>query len=189
VRRTLFAAALAAGVFAACGDSGDSGNGTSTDDLPATTTTTIDITPRVKTYLVTDRTHVQGPVDYPQQPPVGGNHAAIWQNCGFYTMPVPSERAVHAMEHGAVWITYRPDLPEAQVRALRPFAPANPYVLVSPWPDSSLPAPVVASAWGVQLTADSTSDPAIAAFVEEFANGPQTPEKGAPCSGGTNSTS
>ncbi|HET9972943.1 MAG TPA: DUF3105 domain-containing protein [Streptosporangiaceae bacterium] len=36
-------------------------------------------------------------------------------NCGIYDQPVPNERAVHNMEHGAIWITYQPSLPQAQV--------------------------------------------------------------------------
>ena len=41
----------------------------------------------------------------------------------------------------------------------------------------------MASAWGLQLKADSAADPAVAAFVQAYANGPQSPEPGAPCTG------
>ena len=65
--------------------------------------------------------HVAGPVTYAVTPPIGGPHNAIWMNAGVYTAPVPTERAVHNLEHGAVWITYRPDLPAAQVAQLVSF--------------------------------------------------------------------
>lgn len=172
-------AALAAVVLAACAGDSSSGEG----DTPLPTTTTVDISGRLKTSLVTGRGHVPGGVAYPQVPPVGGDHAPAWQNCGFYAEPVPTERAVHSLEHGAVWITYRPDLPGDQIRVLRALAGGNPYVLVSPWADPPLPAPVVASAWGVQLGADNAADPGVAAFVARFANGPQSPEPGAACRG------
>ncbi|MPZ29305.1 MAG: DUF3105 domain-containing protein, partial [Micromonosporaceae bacterium] len=45
-------------------------------------------------------------------------------------------------------------------------------------------APVVASAWGKQLPLDSADDPRLKEFVRTFAQGPQTPEPGAPCTGG-----
>ena len=129
------------------------------------------------------RNHVQTPVEYPQTPPVGGDHAPVWQNCGVYPQPITTGLGVHAMEHGAVWITYRADLPAAEVAKLTAAASGQPYVLVSPWADE-LPAPVVASAWGRQLRLESASDPRLTQFVRAFEQGPQTPEPGAPCTGG-----
>jgi hypothetical protein len=134
------------------------------------------------------RDHVTGPQDYPQVPPVGGAHSATWENCGVYDTPVPKEMAVHSMEHGAVWITYRPDLPADQVQQLRDLARGKSYVLLSPWTDTPpLPAPVVASAWGLQVKVDSASDDRLAQFIRNYANGTQTPEPGAVCSGGAGS--
>ena len=104
----------------------------------------------------------------------------MWQNCGFYSQPIPSERAVHSMEHGAAWITFRPDLDDADVRRLRDLAGV--YVLVSPF--ENLPNPVVANAWGRQLRLDSVSDPRLESFIRAFRQGPQTPEPGARCTGG-----
>jgi hypothetical protein len=71
----------------------------------------------VQTFSDLSRSHVTGQVNYPQTPPVGGDHNPVWLNCGVYTSPVASENAVHSMEHGAVWITYQPTLPAAEVAA------------------------------------------------------------------------
>lgn len=131
------------------------------------------------------RDHVTDPVTYEQTPPVGGPHFAAWQNCGYYPSPVRNEHAVHSLEHGAVWITYHPDLPADQVAILRDKAEQS-YVLVSPYPD--LPSPVVASAWGVQLPMESASDDALDAFLRQYRQGPQTPEPGAACTGGISVT-
>lgn len=132
----------------------------------------------VQTFRDLSQGHVPGPVTYPQTPPVGGEHADQWLNCGLYREPVASENAVHSMEHGAVWITYGDDVdPET----LRGFAERE-HVLISPF--EGLPSPIVASAWGVQLALDDPDDPRLELFVETFASGPQTPEPGAPCNGG-----
>jgi hypothetical protein len=32
--------------------------------------------------------HVNGPIEYEQGPPVGGDHNATRQNCGFYAEPI-----------------------------------------------------------------------------------------------------
>lgn len=139
-------------------------------------------------------THVSRPVTYSVTPPVGGNHNPTWLNCGIYDKPVPSEYAVHDMEHGAVWITYRPSLPQAQVAALRAFAerqsvlsgagqPGSRYIDLTPYP--GLPAPVVASSWGFQLRLASPSDPRLQQFVSKFrVSRTYTPEYGGECTGG-----
>ncbi len=126
--------------------------------------------------------HVEHAVDYPQVPPVGGPHAPIWQDCGFYDRPIADERGVHSLEHGAVWITYAPDLPAGQRDDLRRLAADHDHVLVSPYP--GLPSSVVASAWGRQLRLGSATDPRLERFIETYERGAQAPEAGAPCSGG-----
>jgi hypothetical protein len=137
----------------------------------------------VQTYKGLSRNHVEGTVKYAQNPPVGGNHNPVWLNCGIYTSPVPNENAVHDLEHGAVWITYQPNLAKSQVNTLTRLVTGQTYLDLSPYPGD--PAPVVASAWGVQLKLQSASDPRLAEFVKKYKQGAQTPEPGAPCTGGT----
>jgi hypothetical protein len=126
--------------------------------------------------------HTEGDVDYAQNPPAGGAHNPAWQNCGFYAEPVRNETAVHSLEHGAVWITHLPDLPQDEVERLRDLAQSNNYVLVSPYP--GLDSPVVASAWGKQLSLESADDPDLERFINAYSQGPQTPEPGATCTSG-----
>lgn len=137
----------------------------------------------ITTIEVPSRQHVYGSVDYAQEPPVGGPHAAVWQNCGFYSRPIITEQAVHSLEHGAVWITYRPNLARSQIDKLRVLAASDSHILASPWA-GVLPAPIVASAWGRQIPLKSAADPALAEFVRLYRAGLQTPEPGAPCTGG-----
>jgi hypothetical protein len=128
--------------------------------------------------------HTARRVNYPDlktTPPDGGNHNPYWYTCAVYTEPVVPEHAVHSLEHGAVWITYRPDLPADQVTTLTGLADGNAYVLLSPYPD--LEAPVTLQAWGRRLEAQSASDPQVAKFVSVYADGPQNREQGAGCSG------
>ncbi len=120
-------------------------------------------------------------MNYPQTPPVGGNHNAQWLNCGIYDQPVPNENAVHALEHGAVWVTYNPDLSAEDVQTLRDLMPSS-YIVLSPY--AGLDAPVVASAWGVQLKLDGVDDPRLKSFIDVYRQGSQTPEPGAACDGG-----
>jgi hypothetical protein len=139
--------------------------------------------------------HVDGPVQYAVTPPVGGPHNAEWMNCGVYDQPVPSERAVHNLEHGAIWITYQPSLPQSEVDQLRTFfahqtvltpiagQSSSRYMDLTPYP--GLPAPIVVSSWGYQLRLTSPTDPRLQQFVDKFRSSQQyTPEFGSPCTGG-----
>jgi hypothetical protein len=131
--------------------------------------------------------HVQDPAPSPRPtgdalPPVGGDHDPVWQNCGVYAQPVTTANAVHSLEHGAVWITYRPGITDDQLAALTDLAEGKTYMLLSPFED--LRSPVVLTAWGIQLELDDATDPRAAAFVEKYREGEQTPEPGAPCEGG-----
>jgi hypothetical protein len=138
--------------------------------------------PGVKSFENLSLQHNSGTIDYEQIPPVGGEHNPLWQNAGFYEQQVLEEQAVHTLEHGAVWITYRADLPEDQKEKLRRIVESQDCLLASPYP--SLPSPVVASAWGKQLRLKSVDDPKLQEFILAYRKGPQTPEPGAPCTGG-----
>ena len=162
--------------LAACGSDSGSTDSSTPSSFPGEPAGT-------QTYTGLARTHVDTRVDYPQTPPVGGPHNPVWQTCQFYDQPIHDETGVHSMEHGAVWITYSPDLPADQVAELQALEPSNDYLLISPHAD--LPSAVVATAWGKQLLLDSVDDPRLAQFVALFEHGPQTPEQGVPCQGGT----
>jgi hypothetical protein len=136
----------------------------------------------VTTFSDLSRDHQQGTVAYEQTPPVGGAHNPAWQNCGRYDQPIGSEYAVHSLEHGAVWITHQPELPADQIEQLRNLVRGRPYTLLSPYPN--LPAPIFASAWGVQMQVDNASDPRLGQFLTKYIQGSQTPEPGALCTGG-----
>jgi hypothetical protein len=128
--------------------------------------------------------HVWEKVSYKESPPVGGEHNNYWQQCDIYDKPVHPEHAVHSLEHGAIWITYRPDLPKDQVDKLKQVAESTgdrEYMLMSPF--EGLSAPIVASAWGNQHKFQKADDPKLPAFVKKYQNGPDTPEPGALCGG------
>ncbi|GAB3605250.1 DUF3105 domain-containing protein [Conyzicola nivalis] len=126
-------------------------------------------------------TAVDYEADYGMNPPAGGNHNQAWLNCGVYSEPQQNENAVHALEHGAVWVTYDPDaLSDEEVETLRDSIPST-YMLLTPYPD--LPAPVVASAWANQVQLDGVDDPRLGDFIEKFRQSPDAPEPGAACTG------
>lgn len=129
------------------------------------------------------RTHDNEAVIPPgERPPAGGVHHDEWLNCGIYREPVDAAKANHSLEHGAVWITYRPDVRPAQIEALERRVWAQSYLILSPYPTQR--SPIVLTAWGVQLEVDAADDPRIETFIEHYRLGPTAPESGGACSGG-----
>ncbi|MET7532081.1 DUF3105 domain-containing protein [Streptomyces goshikiensis] len=130
------------------------------------------------------RNHVETPVKYEMNPPVGGDHHPRWMNCNgdVYKNPVPEVNAVHSLEHGAVWVTYNEKAAKGDLDKLAETVGKTPYTLMSPVREQT--GAIMLSAWGKQLTVDSAADPRVAQFFTKYVQGPQTPEPGAACTNG-----
>jgi hypothetical protein len=131
--------------------------------------------------------HDWAPQTYPQSPPVGGKHSPVWQKCmgDIYDAPIPNEHAVHSLEHGAVWLTYRGDLNPDEVNTLKSKMKGKPFTLMSPV--DGLDHKVSLQAWGYQLKVDDVNDSRIDDFIGALAkNASLEPEAG--CSGGNTAT-
>ncbi|HEV2089048.1 MAG TPA: DUF3105 domain-containing protein [Cryptosporangiaceae bacterium] len=139
---------------------------------------------RQKNPGILTRTHATGRVNYPVTPPVGGDHSVYWQNCegDVYADLIPSEHAVHSLEHGAVWVTYRPDLPRDDVNRLEDRVRGRDYLFMSHYP--GLDRPISLQAWGYQLKVDSADDPDIDAFIQKYRRTASL-EPGATCGSGS----
>lgn len=132
------------------------------------------------------RNHVYGAVKYETTPPSYGNHNPNWQRCqgDVYDAQIANENAVHALEHGAVWITYDPaKINATQVNQLASsYVNGNDFTLMSPYPGQ--PSPISLQAWGFQLRLSSPTDPRIKQFLTDLRQN-ATLEPGTPCSSGS----
>jgi hypothetical protein len=130
-----------------------------------------------------DHSHVSGNITYDSSPPVGGNHSPYWADCSgtVYPNAIANENAVHMLEHGAVWITYKPGLAADQVATLAKQVTGVDRMAMSPYPD--LKTNISLQAWDYQLFVDSASDPRIKEFITALRFNPKTtPEPSATCS-------
>jgi hypothetical protein len=134
------------------------------------------------------RGHQEGDLQYTDLIPASGPHNSAWLNCGIYAEPVRRENVIHSMEHGAVWLAYQPDLPAEQVEYLRNLVKqerskqGESLIVLAPQP--GLDAPLVATAWRVQLKLDNVSDERLQLFLDRYQRGPFYPEPGASCTFG-----
>jgi hypothetical protein len=139
----------------------------------------------VKTFDHVGGEHTTDAVTYQQTPPAGGPHDPVWLDCGVYTQQVRNENAVHALEHGTVWVTYRPGLAAADVQSLQTALGTvkDKKTILSPYP--GLPAPVVVTVWNAQLDLKGAQDPRLATFLGFYGDGHTAPEAAmASCAGG-----
>src|SRR5690606_388113 len=111
--------------------------------------------------------HVTTSVDYSESPPVGGPHDGEWADCTgtVYDVDIRHENAVHGLEHGAVWVTYNPDLVTGDdIDTLSDLVDGVPYRMMSPY--AGLDSPISIQAWNHQLKVDSADDPRLEKFAD-----------------------
>lgn len=141
----------------------------------------------VKSYTYASGQHDDNFNAWTENPPVGGIHNNTWQKCQFYSAPIMTGKGVHSLEHGAVWITYSPDLPQDQIDKIKAVADGQDFILASPY--LGIPAPIVLSSWNHQLLLQSFDQKTVDQFIKVFKHSQQyTPEYGANCATGDTST-
>jgi uncharacterized protein DUF3105 len=137
---------------------------------------------------IASRIHVPicTPVDYPTNPPCGGNHWPVWAAYREYTTQVPREMYVHDLEHGAVVLLYRCQEPcpnvvsalHAQMNdiddplCLTAGEGVNARLVLTP--DPLLATPIAATAWGATYVATCIDPPSLKAFIlSAYGKGPE----------------
>jgi hypothetical protein len=195
VRSAVLAALAAASLLAACtSTTGGSGTAASSSSVASSGSASVApgelpaaaAIPGVRYHPEPDRTHATGVVRYDTSPPVGGRHSAYWADCTgtVYPQAIANENAVHMLEHGAVWVTYREGLDPAKVATLTSLVAGVDHTALSPYP--GLMTNISLQSWGYQLFVDDPADPRIAAFLTLLRGNPATaPEPGASCSNPT----
>ncbi len=64
-------------------------------------------------------------------PPVSGPHWPDPQRDGIYDKELPEEGVVHSLEHGRIWISYKPSISQGTKDRLIELARKNTYLVVS----------------------------------------------------------
>lgn len=111
---------------------------------------------------------------YKSNPPTSGPHWLGTVGAGIKNEPVPDELVLHSMEHGAVVLWYREDLPESDVGKIKSaFQNASGKKIMLPRKD--LDVPVALTSWGYLLKLETIDEEKIKEFIET--NNDRAPEK------------
>ena len=139
--------------------------------------------------MVKGSQHQSGKVTYKVSPPVAGPHNPVWQTCmgNVYDAPIANEHAVHSLEHGAIWITYRPGLAADQVKTLASKVQGREKMLMSPY-SGPLDKNISLQAWGYQLKVDAADDARIDEFIKALRVNASIEGPTAACDGGVTAT-
>ena len=136
---------------------------------------TVSLEGKMEEFAIEGRNHVPAgtKVDYQTNPPTSGNHLAQPENWGIYGKEIDDKAAVHGLEHGGIWISYK-DISEAEITTLEAIGKANPQsVIVSPRPANVNKIAVVS--WGKMMRLESADKALIQKYIDTYKN--QSPEK------------
>ena len=129
----------------------------------------------IEQFPVESASHVQGGVDYPNRPPVGGDHDPCWAPYGIHETELNDENWVHNLEHGAVVFLYKcPEGCEDERAVLESVAASvtPDTTLVTPY--SLMTSRVAAVSWAWRLTMGCADEAQLLDFYESHVG--QAPE-------------
>ncbi|MDZ7587303.1 MAG: DUF3105 domain-containing protein [Patescibacteria group bacterium] len=138
-------------------------------------TATVSLNGRVEEFSIEGRNHVPSgtKVDYKTNPPTSGEHLAEAENWGVYSKEIDDKAAVHGLEHGGIWISYK-DLDEESRKILEQVGKNNPLsVIVSPRMANDDKIAIVS--WGKMMRLQTADTALIQQYIETYKN--QAPEK------------
>ncbi len=130
---------------------------------------------KVKEFPIEGRNHVSAgtSVDYKTNPPTSGDHLAEAESWGVYTKEIDDKAAVHGLEHGGIWISYK-DIDDDTKKILADIGHANSQsVIVSPRSADDTKIAVVS--WGRMMKLEAADKALIQKFIDTYKN--QGPEK------------
>ncbi len=111
--------------------------------------------------------------NYNSNPPTGGWHYAEPAQSGIYDKELADEQLIHNLEHGHVWISYRPDLDKASVEKLAQIAKDYGSKIIMT-PRAKNDSPIAIMAWQYLLKLDTVDADAINGFIKYYrGHGPE----------------
>ncbi len=141
-------------------------------------------------FAAQSRDHIDIGAEHPaynSNPPTGGWHYDTPSQTGIYDKEFPDEQLIHNLEHGHVWIAYKPDLPADQIEKLVAIAKSYGSKIIMA-PRKANDAPIYFVAWEYSFSMDTVDEAPAREFIDAHRGfGPeQIPDSGFKDFRGTN---
>jgi hypothetical protein len=103
---------------------------------------------------------------YNSNPPTSGDHWPQPAACGSYDSTQPDEKLIHNLEHGGIWISYKPSIDDQSKTRLKDYASRFQNVIIEPREanDSN----IALAAWGRLLKLESYDEGKILEFIDAY---------------------
>lgn len=111
---------------------------------------------------------------YNSDPPTGGWHYGTPAQAGIYDKELADEQLIHNLEHGHIWLSYRPDLDPAVVDKLAEIVKSHGSKIIMT-PRAKNTSPIVLVSWEYLLKLESFDEMQIEGFIK--AHRDKGPEK------------
>ena len=125
---------------------------------------------KVEVFPIEGRDHVSAgtAVQYQTNPPTSGAHLSQAENWGVYSSEIDDKAAVHGLEHGGIWISYK-DIDEDSKNVLEEIGKANRQsVIVSP--RSANDDNIVVASWGKMMNLEMADKALIQKYINQYKN-------------------
>jgi len=136
---------------------------------------TISLEGKVKEFPIEGREHISARdnVSYKTNPPTSGDHLAEAKTWGVYSDEIDDKAAVHGLEHGGIWISYK-DISDDEIQFLKEIGKNNSQsVIVSPRSENE--DKIVIASWGKMMKLESVDKVLIQKYIDTYKN--HSPEK------------
>jgi len=136
---------------------------------------TVSLGGKVEKFAIEGRDHVstETSVEYKTNPPTSGSHLDQAKNWGIYSKKIDDKAAVHGLEHGGIWISYK-DIDDVTKKELEEIGKDNSLsVIVSPRIENDNK--IVVASWGRMMRLETLDKVLIQKYIDTYKN--QSPEK------------
>jgi len=121
-----------------------------------------------KSFSILNSNHIKigaSHLPYNSNPPTSGQHYAVPAKWGIYEHELPDEQVVHNLEHGGIWISYKPGIDNAIRVKLEDIGKLNPNGMIIS-PRSADDSNIAIASWGRLLKLDKFDASKIKLFIK-----------------------